>query len=91
MHTRSIYFPNFRVRLVFSKRYTLACTPSSLIRVFEWRSKGNQWTNVFQEEHYDSDQTAWMRRLILIFDVCTCQLIPAKGGLSICPSFTHTS
>ena len=44
--------------------------PCSLIRVFARRSMaGSQGHNDFYTDSEDSDQTEWMRRLILIFNV----------------------
>ena len=34
---------------------------------------------LLQTENSDSDQTVQMHRLIFIFTVCTCQLVPYAG------------
>ena len=47
----------------------------SLIRVFDGRSMDSQRCNFFRRKNQDSDQTARMRRRILIFAERTCQLV----------------
>ena len=42
----------------------------------QWRAKG---PTSFQVENWDSDQTVWMRRLIWIAAVRTCQFVPNEG------------
>ena len=67
-----------------SKYFDLTCSPMQYDQSFRRRLKtlGSLATHRMHCE--ESDQTAWMRRLILVFDWRTCSLVgDLMGGIHI--------